>query len=80
MSKKKSSGIDIFGMLSEDSEEKKKSQRKELLSSIGVEDFFKEGNISIDKRTCWGIECKLCIDACPSSALFWQAGEVKIIK
>ena len=80
MPKKKSSGIDIFGMLSEDSEEKKKSQRKELLSSTGVEDFFKEGSITIDKRTCWGIECKLCIDACPTSALFWQAGEVKIIK
>ena len=80
MSEKKSSSIDIFGMLSEESEEKKKSQRKELLSSTGVEEFFVAGNISIDKRTCWGIECKLCIDACPTSALFWQNGEVKIIK
>jgi len=77
---KKSSNIDIFGMLSEESEEKKKSQRKELLSSTGVKEFFVAGNISINKRTCWGIECKLCIDACPTSALFWQNGEVKIIK
>lgn len=75
-----SSSIDIFDMLSADNEEKKKSQRKELLSSTGVKEFFKEGDISINKRTCQGIECKLCIDACPTNALFWQSGEVKIIK
>jgi ferredoxin len=67
-------------MLSDDSDEKKKSQRQELLSSTGVKEFFKKGDISINKRTCWGIECKLCIDACPTNALFWQSGEVKIIK
>jgi len=57
-----------------------KSQRKELLASSGVKDLFKEGDISINKRTCWGLECKLCIKACPTNALYWQTGEVKIIK
>lgn len=75
-----SSSIDIFGMLSENKEENIKSQRKELLSSSGVKDLFKEGDISINKRTCWGLECKLCIKACPTNALYWQTGEVKIIK
>jgi Na+-translocating ferredoxin:NAD+ oxidoreductase RNF subunit RnfB len=80
MPENNSSNIDIFGMLSDDSEEKKKSQREELLSATGVKEFFEEGDIRIDKRTCWGLECKLCIDACPTNALFWQSGEVKIIK
>lgn len=75
-----SSSIDIFGLLSDDATEKKKSQRKELLESTGVKEFFVEGDIIIDKRTCWGVECKLCIDACPTNALYWQSGEVKIIK
>jgi len=80
MPENNSSSIDIFGMLSENNEENIKSQRKELLSSSGVKDLFKEGDISINKRTCWGLECKLCIKACPTSALYWQTGEVKIIK
>jgi len=80
MPENNSSSIDIFGLLSENKEEKKKSQRKELLSSSGVKDLFKEGDISINKRTCWGLECKLCIKACPTNALYWQTGEVKIIK
>lgn len=75
-----SSSIDIFSMLSENKDEIKKSQRKELLSTSGVKDLFKEGDISINTRTCWGLECKLCIKVCPTSALFWQTGEVKIIK
>ena len=75
-----SSSIDIFGMLSENKEENIKSQREELLASSGVKDLFKEGDISINKRTCWGLECKLCIKACPTNALYWQTGEIKIIK
>ena len=74
-----SSDVDIFGMLSEGSK-KKKSQRKELLLSAGVKDFFKQGDISINKRTCRGLDCKLCIDNCLTNALFWQSGEVKIVK
>ena len=75
-----SSSIDIFGLLSDNAAEKKKSQRKELLESTGVKEVFAEGDISINKRTCWGIECKLCVDVCPTNALYWQSGEVKIIK
>ncbi|MCJ7713116.1 hypothetical protein MUO66_01470 [Candidatus Bathyarchaeota archaeon] len=80
MPENNSSSIDIFSMLSENKDELKKSQRKELLSSSGVKDLFKEGDISINTRTCWGLECKLCIKACPTNALFWQTGEIKIIK
>ena len=80
MPKNHSSSIDIFDMLSDDSNEKKKSQRKELLSATGVKELFKQGDIKINKRTCQGLECKLCIDACPTNALFWQSGEIKIIK
>lgn len=80
MPENNSSGIDIFGMLSDGSKKKKKSQRKELLSSAGVKELFKQGDISINKRTCRGLECKLCIDKCPTNALFWQSGEVKIVK
>ena len=80
MPENNSSSIDIFSMLSENKDELKKSQRKELLSSSRVKDLFKEGDISINTRTCWGLECKLCIKACPTNALFWQTGEVKIIK
>jgi NAD-dependent dihydropyrimidine dehydrogenase PreA subunit len=79
MPEKSSSDFDIFSLLSEDKEEKaKKKQREELLASTGVEDLFKEGKISIDKRTCWGVECKLCIEKCPTNALYWKAGEVGI--
>ncbi|MBK5133195.1 MAG: hypothetical protein KGD70_15945 [Candidatus Lokiarchaeota archaeon] len=80
MPENNSSSIDIFSMLSENKAEKKKFQRKELLSSSGMKDLFKGGDICINKRTCWGLECKLCIKACPTNALFWQTGEVKIIK
>lgn len=61
--------------------EKKKtrSNRSELLRSIGVlEEYFEEGDIRIDKSTCRGVECKLCIKACPTNALYWSEGEVKI--
>ena len=81
MPEESSSNIDIFGLLSVDREaEKKKKQRKELLASSGVKEFFEEGRICIDKRTCWGVECKLCIDKCPTNALYWKVGEVGIVE
>jgi ferredoxin len=79
MPKKSSSNVDIFSLLSDTAERAKKKRREELLTSLGVKDFFAEGNISIDKRTCWGVECKLCIKACPTNALYWKAGEVGIV-
>jgi NAD-dependent dihydropyrimidine dehydrogenase PreA subunit len=79
MPEKSSSSVDIFDLLLDDKEKAKKKQREELLASSGVKEFFAEGNIGINKRTCWGVECKLCIKACPTSALYWKAGEVGIV-
>jgi ferredoxin len=80
MPEKSSSNVDIFGLLSVDKDEEKKKQRKELLASTGVKEFFPEGKICIDKRTCWGVECKLCIEKCPTNALYWKTGEVGIVE
>jgi ferredoxin len=79
MSEKRSPGVDIFGLLVEE-EEGTKKQREEMLASAGVKEYFPEGRISIDKRTCWGLECKLCIKACPTNALYWKKGEIGIIE
>ena len=79
MPSKSASTIDIFSLLSEDNDEKaKKKRRRELLEQAGVRDLFKEGSIKINKHTCLGVECKLCLDACPTNALFWKTGEVGI--
>ena len=85
MPQKTASAIDIFGLLSEDTSEKaaekeKKKRREELLAPTGVKELFKEGNININKYTCVGVQCKLCIKACPTNALYWSTGEVKIIE
>ena len=39
-----------------------------------------EGGIRINKKTCEGVECKLCIEACPTYALYWESGEVGIVE
>lgn len=74
----KPSSLDIFQILTETKEKEKKKQKTELLAPLGVKEFFTEGSITINKRTCQGLECKLCIKACPTNALFWKAGEVGI--
>jgi NAD-dependent dihydropyrimidine dehydrogenase PreA subunit len=48
------------------------------LAPLGIKEFFAEGSITINKRTCKGVECKLCINVCPTSALYWKSGEVGI--
>jgi Fe-S-cluster-containing hydrogenase component 2 len=73
--------VDIYGRLLEAAEKKKREKlekRKALLESLGVKEFFEDGKIKIDMRTCKGVECKLCIKACPTNALYWKAGEVGI--
>jgi len=75
---KKATGQDMFRLLTETAREEKKNLRQELLAPLGLEEFFAKGNITINKRTCRGVECKLCVKACPTSALFWKAGEVGI--
>ena len=81
--KSEESSINIYDLLSAEvskKKEEKKSRRAELLESVGVEDRFKEGNINIDMRTCRGIECNLCVKACPTNALYWKAGEIGLEK
>ncbi len=80
-----SSSIDIFGLLSEESSShdeaaEKKKRRQELLGPTGVKELYKEGNISINKFTCVGGQCKNCIKKCPTNALYWSTGGVEIIE
>ena len=75
----------IFDLMNEDSEalseeEERKKRRKVLIEPTGVKELFKEGKISINKFTCVGGQCKLCIKACPTNALYWGNGEVGIIE
>ena len=80
------SSVNIFDLLSEDApeekkeEEKPKSRRAELLDSMGIKECFEEGSIEIDMRKCRGIECNLCVKACPTNALYWKAGDIGIIE
>jgi NAD-dependent dihydropyrimidine dehydrogenase PreA subunit len=80
MPKESSSSVDIFDLLSDTGKKAKKKKREELLASAGMKEFFAEGCISVDKRTCYGLECKLCIKACPTNALYWKAGEVGVVE
>ena len=81
MPSKHASNIDIFGLLSEssgDSEAERKKRRQELLEPTGVKEIFKDGKISINRFTCVGGQCKLCIKACPTNALYWSSGSVGV--
>ncbi|UCG36142.1 MAG: hypothetical protein JSV64_05850 [Candidatus Bathyarchaeota archaeon] len=71
---------DIFQLLVEKEGKKKKTQRDEILKSLGVERFFDEGTITINQKTCQGLECELCIKTCPSKALYWKDGEIGILE
>ena len=78
LEKENEAEVDVYTLLQTASEAKKKKERKQLLESLNVKQFFEEGKISINKKTCRGVECKLCIDVCPTHALYWSTGEVKI--
>ena len=80
MPESKDSTLDIYQLLQEASKKRESKIRTRLLQSMGVTEFFEEGNIRIDKNTCKGVECKLCIEACPANALYWKAGEVGIVE
>ena len=81
MSKKtEKSGTNIYELLLQASEKKKREKRAELLKSMGVKEYFEEGSIKIDMKTCRGLECDLCIEACPTNALYWKAGEIGIVE
>ena len=78
--------VDIFDMLSETTEKPlektKKTTRQELLDATKYKDkdVFPEGTIAINKYTCTGLQCKLCIKACPTSALYWTNNGIGIIE
>jgi len=71
--------MDIFKALLESSKKQKRTKREELLKSVGVKEFFEEGNIKIDMKTCKGIECQFCIKVCPTKALYWKKGEIAVV-
>lgn len=77
MSKKPA--VDIFQLLLEASKKRERKERTQRLQSIGIEENFVEGSIRINWKTCRGVECRLCIDACPTNALYWREGEVGIV-
>ena len=61
-----------------DEEAEKRQRRKELLETTGVKELFKEGKIKINEFTCVGGQCRLCIKACPTNALYWSTGKVGV--
>jgi NAD-dependent dihydropyrimidine dehydrogenase PreA subunit len=80
MPQKHPSAIDIFDMLNETKEKTSqktekpaKTQRQELLEATKYKDkdLYPEGTIKINKHTCVGVQCKICIKACPTNALYW---------
>jgi Na+-translocating ferredoxin:NAD+ oxidoreductase RNF subunit RnfB len=88
MPEKDSSSIDIFGMLSdsppkepEKPQPPQKTPRQELLENTKYKDkdLYPEGTITINKYTCVGLQCKLCIKACPTNALYWTNSGVEVI-
>ncbi|MCL2358731.1 hypothetical protein [Candidatus Bathycorpusculum sp.] len=74
----------IFDLMNEEEAvnegEERQKRRKELIEPTGVKELFKEGKISINKFTCVGGQCKLCIKVCPTNALYWGTGEIGIIE
>ena len=71
--------MDIYGILLEAGKRKNREKRAQLLQSIEAKEFFEEGKIRIDMKTCRGVECKFCIKVCPTNALYWKSsGEIGI--
>jgi ferredoxin len=63
-----------------DEEAERRQRRKELLEPTGIKELFKEGKIGINEFTCVGGQCKLCIKACPTNALYWGTGKVGVVE
>jgi len=75
---KERGSMDIYSLLLGASKKQKREKREQLLKSLGFQEFFEEGSIRIDMKTCKGVECKFCIKVCPTNALYWKAGEIGI--
>jgi Na+-translocating ferredoxin:NAD+ oxidoreductase RNF subunit RnfB len=87
MPEKNSSAFDIFDLLSgsdekesSEPEEAESNQRAELLASTKAKDLFPKGTVTINKYSCVGVQCKYCIKACPTNALYWTNEGVGIIE
>ena len=84
MPQKPAQTIDIFNMLSDTAQKKPekpaKTQRQELLEATKCKDkdLYPEGTITINKHTCVGVQCKLCIKACPTNALYWTTSGIGV--
>ena len=72
--------VDIYQLLEDASKRRRREKKEQLLQSIGVKEFFEEGSIQINTSICDGVECKLCIEACPTNALYWRSGKVGIVE
>jgi len=72
--------VDIYQLLLEASKRRRREERAQLLQSVGVKEYFEEGSIRIDMRTCKGTECELCIKVCPTNALYWRSGEIGVVE
>lgn len=78
MTKENKNTVDIFKLLTSTAEKEKRKSREEYLVPLGVKEFFVNGNITINKRICEGVDCQLCTKACPTNALYWKKGEIGI--
>ncbi len=75
---KHSSTVNIFDLMSEKEQTlaerpPEKTLRQELLENTKYKDHdrYPEGTIKINKHTCVGVQCKICIKVCPTNALYW---------
>ena len=80
MGRDQGKSVDIFQLLEEASEKRRREKRAQLLKSTGVKEFFKDGSIRINTSICDGVECKLCVEACPTNALYWGSGRVGVVE
>jgi len=77
---KSSSAINTFDLMGETEEKPAKTLRQELLETTKYKDHdrYPEGTITVNKYTCVGVQCKLCIKACPTNALYWTNSGIGI--
>jgi len=73
-----SGGVDIFSMMVEEEEKRRRALREEVLGTLGIQDIFVKGSVSVDMRKCYGRECDMCVKACPTRAIFWRDNELVI--
>jgi len=74
MPQKRSPSVSTFDLMAENQNTPtEKTLRQELLETTKYKDkdIYPEGTITINKYTCVGVQCKICIKACPTNALYW---------